>query len=107
MSIKRTKTVGSKQMRAVTTETKIKRALTRLQKLVQQYYEENPDTTDNCDGDKDTINYYGSAVFGTSYNEYNGKWQTIANITIKGKGDGHIEIESPINHKPINHKPIK
>lgn len=92
-------TKGTK--RTVTTETKIKRALTRLQKLVHQYYDENPDTTNNRKGDVNTINYYGSAVFGTTYNEYTDKWQTIANITINGKGDRHIDICSPIDHKPV------
>jgi hypothetical protein len=88
----------------MTTETKIKRALTRLQKLVHQYYDENPGTVDsgiNKPNSKDIINYYGSAIVGIVYNEYTDKWQTIANITINGKGDRHIDIRSPIDYKPV------
>lgn len=91
-------TKGTK--RAVTTETKIKRALTRLHKLVQQYYDENPDTTNNDKGNTDIINYYGSATIGTTYNEHTDKWLTIANITLRGT-DGHFDIRSPIDHKPV------
>lgn len=104
MSTMVTKDTGSKQTgtkRTVTTETKIKRTLTRLQKLVQQYYDENPDTTDSKPNNKDEINYYGSAVVGITYNEYTGKWQTIANITIDGFDSNHISIRSPIDYKPV------
>ena len=124
MSTMVTKDTGSKQMKTkvkrtvttetktklttetkkkLTTETKIKCALTRLQKLVRQYYDENPDTTNSKPNNKDTITYYGSALVGIKYNEYIGKWETLANITLHGVCC-HFDIRSPIDRKPVKHK---
>ena len=87
-------------MSKLSTEGKIKRTLTHLQKLVQQYYDENPDTTDDCKGNIDTLNYYGSATVGITYNKYAYKWQTVANITLNGTYR-YLDIRSRIDHKPI------
>ena len=87
------------------TEAAIKRTLTRLQKLVVQYYDENPDILDSCKDTSDWISHYGSALVGISYNKYSGKWQNVARITLKG--DGYYDIRSPIDCKPIKRQSIK
>lgn len=87
------------------TKAAIKRTLTRLQKLVVQYYDENPDILDNRKGTSDWINYYGTTVVGISYNKYADEWQNVANITLKGNGDKtYYDIYSPIDGKPIKRK---
>lgn len=88
------------------TEAAIKRTLTRLQKLVVQYYDENPDILDNRKDACDWISYYGSAMVGIVYNKYTDKWQNVAHITLKGDGyrygyQTYFDICSPIDGKPI------
>ena len=86
-------------------EDAIKRTVTRLQKLVVQYYDENPDILDNRKDTGDWINYYGSAVVSIVYNKYTDKWQNVASITLKGNGDKtYYDICSPIDGKPIKRK---
>lgn len=94
------------------TKDAIERTLTRLQKLVMQYYDENPDMLDNRKDTSDWISHYGSAIVGISYNKYTGKWQNVARITLKGDGyrydyNTYYDIRSPIDCKPIDCKPIK
>ena len=94
----------------MTNEAAIKRALARLQKLVVQYYDENPDMLDSHKGNREEITYYGSAVVGITYNTYSGKWQNVARITLKGNGyrygyETYFDIHSPIDLKPIKRKP--
>ena len=90
------------------TEDAIKRTLTRLQKLVVQYYDENPDILDSRKDACDWISYYGSAMVGISYNEYDDEWQNAAHITLKSYGDKpYFDICSPIDGKPIKHASTK
>lgn len=85
-----------------TTEDKIKSCLTRLQKLVVQYYKENPETTDSMEESKDAIMFYSSSVTGIGYNEDRDCFYSIANIVLRGKKKGdYKEIHSPINYKKV------
>lgn len=90
------------------TKAAIKRTLTRLQKLVVQYYDENPDILDNRKGTSDWVSYYGSAIVGIVYNKYTDKWQNVARITLKGDDyKTYFDVCSPIDGKPIEHASIK
>lgn len=84
-----------------TTEEKIQSCLTRLQKLVIQYYKENPETTDSLEENKDTIMFYSSSVTGIGYDECSDCFYSIANINLHGKNGDYKEIRSPIDYKKV------
>lgn len=85
-----------------TTEEKIQSCLTRLQKLVVQYYKENPETTDSLEGNKETITFYSSSTTGICYNEDRDCFYSIANVVLRGKKKGNYKtINSTINYKKV------
>ena len=87
--------------RKKTTEEKIQSCLTRLQKLVIQYYKENPETTESLEGDKDTITFYSTSVTGISYDADGDYFYSIANLNLRRKKESYKEIRSPIDYKKV------
>ena len=83
------------------TEDKIKDCLTKLQKLVLQYYKERPDTVQSNEGNIEKISFYGSAVVGLTYNDSIGGFLNIANINLRGKNEDYYEIRSPLDYQKV------
>lgn len=84
-----------------TTEEKIQSCLTRLQKLVVQYYRENPNTTESLEGNKEEIMFYGSSVTGVRYDADGDYFYSIANLNLRRKNGSYKEIRSPIDYKKV------
>lgn len=84
---------------ALTTEALIKRALTRLFKLVIRWYKEHPE------GRKDPkleIDCYGSATFGLRVSQGEEKAHKIATITLDTGFHKYLNIESALNRQYID-----
>ena len=81
----------------MTTEVKLKRALTHMYKLVIQWYKEHPEG--RRDSTKE-IDYYGSATFGIRTFDGEQIPHKIVHITLNS-GERYIDVESPLNHKEV------
>ena len=79
---------------ALTTETLIKRTLTRLFNLVMKWYEEHPEGRRDP---KTHIDCYGSATFGVASFSDEERPYKIAHITMDGGNGEHVSIEAGVN----------
>lgn len=83
-----------------TTEQLIKTDLLRLYNHIQKWYEEHPEGRRDS---KETLDCYGSATFGITYDEFSDTELAVANLMLCGPADEYVDIEAPINHKRIKH----
>lgn len=79
---------------ALTTEALIKRTLTRLYKLVIQWYKEHPEGRRDP---KQEIDCYGSATFGLKIAKGEKKAHKIATLTLETDYQQYHYIESALN----------